>query len=212
MKISKFFSGLFGLMGICVAISALWLSVHAMDAAPAIIETPESALEQVESMMDSFCSGDYTGASACMYGNPNLGVDREAADAVGALIWEAFEKSMSYELTGEIYATNEGLAQNIRITTLDISAVTAYIKENARVNIETEAAAAEEYDAVFDENDEYREEFIQGILEKTTRLALEQNAAQITTEVTLHLVWSDGQWWVVSNDSLLKAVSGGIAK
>lgn len=212
MKISKFFSGLFGLMGICVAISALWLSVHAMDAAPAIIETPESALEQVESMMDSFCSGDYTGASVCMYGNPNLGVDREAADAVGALIWEAFEKSMSYELTGEIYATNEGLAQNIRITTLDISAVTAYIKENARVNIETEAAAAEEYDAVFDENDEYREEFIQGILEETTRLALEQNAAQITTEVTLHLVWSDGQWWVVSNDSLLKAVSGGIAK
>lgn len=212
MKISKFFSGLFGLVGICVAISALWLSVHAMDAAPAIIETPESALAQVESMMDSFCDGDYAGASTFLYGNPSLGVDREAEDEVGALIWAAFETSMSYELVGECYATNEGLAQNIRVTTLDISAVTANIEEHARVNIETRAAAAEDYDAVFDENDEYRPEFIQEVLRDTTLQALEAVDAQITTEVTLHLIWSDGQWWVVSNDALVKAVSGGIVK
>lgn len=212
MRISKFFSGLFGLAGICAAISALWLSAYAMDAAPVIVEAPESALVQVKSMMDSFCGGDYAGASAYLYGTPDLGVDREAEDEVGALIWEAFEKSMRYELAGECYATDEGLAQNIRVTTLDIAAVTAYIEAHARENIESRALAAEDYDAVFDENDEYREEFIQEMLRDTTQQALAQIDTQVTTDVALHLVWSDGQWWVVSNDSLLKAVSGGIVK
>lgn len=212
MKLSKFFSVLFGLIGICVAISAMWLSVHAMDAEPAIIETPEAALEQVESMMDSFCAGDYAAASTCIYGNPDLGMDREAADEVGVLIWSAFEKSMTYELVGECYATNSGLAQNIRVTTMDISAVTDYLEANARVTIETRALEEIDYDAVFDENNEYREEFIQAALKDVTTEALGQPNAGITTEVTLHLVWSDGQWWVVSNETLLNAVSGGIVK
>ena len=212
MKISKFFAVLFGLTGICVAISALWLSGHAMDAEPAIIETPEAALEQVESMMDSFCAGDYAAASSYIYGNPDLGMDREAADALGARIWEAFEASMRYELTGECYATNSGLTQKIRVTTMDISSVTAYLETHARETIETRALEAEDYDAVFDENNEYREEFIQAVLEEVTTEALAQADMQLTTEVTLHLVWSGNRWWVVSNDALLKAVSGGIVK
>lgn len=212
MKLSKFFSVLFGLIGICAAISALWLSVHAMDAEPAIIETPEAALEQVEGMMDSFCAGDYAAASTYMYGNPDLGMDREAADEVGSLIWASFEKSMRYEFVGECYATNAGLAQNIRVTTMDISAVTDYIEANARTTIETRAQEEIDYDAVFDENSEYREEFINAVLKDVTMDALAQPNAGITTEVTLHLVWSDGRWWVVSNEALLNAVSGGIVK
>ena len=212
MKISKFFSGVFGLIGICVCISALWLSFYAMEAAPTIIETPGSAIEQVESMMDSFCAGDYTGASGYIYGNPNLGVDREASEEIGVLIWEAFEDSMTWELTGECYATDSGLTQNIRVTTLDINAVTDYLEANARTRIEELAQNTEDYDSIFDENDEYRSEYIQQMLLETTREALETTDATITTEVTLNLVWSDGQWWVVSSEALLKAVSGGIAK
>ena len=212
MKVSRFFSGLFGLVGICVALSALWLSTYGMEAVPAIIETPEAALEQVESMMDSFCAGDYGAAGSYLYGRPDLGADREAAEEVGGLIWEAFQESMTYELVGECYATSNGLAQNIRVTTLDISAVTGYLEEHARVNIETRALAAEDYDAVFDENDEYRPEFIQEVLRETTLQALEETDARVTTEVTLNLVWNEEQWWVISNEMLLKAVSGGVVK
>lgn len=212
MKVSKFFAGLFALLGICVAVSALWLSVYARDAAPAVVETPEAALAQVESMMEAFCSGDYAAASSCMYGNPDMGMDREATDSVGVQIWEAFASSMTYELVGECYATDAGLAQEIRVTTLDIGAVTDYLEAHARDNIESQAKGASDYDEVFDENEEYREEFIRRVLDETTQAALQQTDATITTEVTLHLVWSDGQWWIVSNESLLRAISGGIVK
>lgn len=212
MKISKFFSGLFGLAGICVAISALWLSAYALDAEPAIVTAPESALEQVEHMMDSFCDGDYAAASGYLYGTPDLGADRDAADEIGVMIWEAFESSMEWELVGACYATDSGLAQNITVTTVDISAITDYIEANARSRIEEKAKATEDYDEVFDENDEYRDSFISGVLSEVTQAAIQAANAHITTDVTLHLVWSQEQWWVVSNDSLIRAVSGGIAK
>ena len=212
MKISKFFSALFGLIGILAAISAIWLSFYAVDAEPALIAMPESAVEQVESMMDSFCAGDYAAASGYLYGAPDLGVDREASDAVGVMIWEAFQESMTYELVGEAYATDTGLAQDILVTTLDISAVTAYLTAHTQENLEHQALAAEDYDTIFDENDEYREEFIQQVLAETTAQALENTDAQVTTAVTLNLVWSGDRWWVVSNDALLNAVSGGVAK
>jgi hypothetical protein len=212
MKISKFFSGLFCLIGLCVAVSAIWLSVHARTAEPAVIETPKAALEQVQTMMDAFSAGDYTAAQSCILGNPDLGMEREAADSVGVLIWDAFEKSMTWEMVGECYATDSGLTQKIRVTTLDIGAVTAYLEEHARVNIETQAHAAEDYDTIFDESDEYREEFIRQVLEQTTRDALRETQATVTTEVTLNLVWSEGKWWVVSSEALLGAVTGGIVK
>jgi hypothetical protein len=212
MKISKFFSGLFCLIGLCVAVSAIWLSVHARTAEPAVIETPKAALEQVQTMMDAFSAGDYTAAQSCILGNPDLGMERDAADSVGVLIWTAFEKSMTWEMVGECYATNSGLTQKIRVTTLDINAVTAALEANARINIEEAARAAEDYDMIFDENDEYRDEFIRQVLEQTTRDALAQTQATVTTEVMLNLVWSEGCWWIVSSEALLSAVTGGIVK
>lgn len=212
MKVSKFFSVLFGLIGICVAVSAIWLGFYAAEAEPALVTAPESAREQVESMMNSFCSGDYAGASGYLYGEPDLGMDREASNAVGTMIWDAFQESMTYELVGETYATDTGLAQDIRVTALDISAVTAYLAAHTQENLEEQVRSAVDYETVFDENDEYREEFIQEVLRQTAAQALENTDTPVTTEVTLNLVWSDGQWWVVSNAELLKAVSGGIVK
>lgn len=212
MKISRFFAVLFGLIGICVLIGGLWLCSYAVEADTAMIETPESALEQVSAMMDSFCAGDYQTASTYLYGNPDLGVDRDPADEIGVMIWAAFEKSMTYELVGECYATDSGLSQNVRVTTMDISAVTAYLEENARILLEERALAAEDYDDIFDENDEYLDEFVQSVLVETTELALKNVDSVLTTELTLNLVWDGERWMILINDDLLRAVSGGIAK
>lgn len=212
MKATKFFSGMFCLLGICVAVSALWLSVYARTAAPAIVETPDAAIERVETMMEAFCSGDYAGASSCLYGNPDLGMDREAADSIGVEIWNAFAGSMTYELAGECYATNAGLTQKILVTTLDMGAITDYLEAHAREDIETQAKEAVDYDSVFDENEEYREEFIRQVLEETVAAALAETKTTVTTEVTLNLVWEKDQWWIVTNDALLGAISGGIVK
>lgn len=210
MKISKFFSLIFGLFGALAAVVTIGVSFASIDAEPVLLTQPEAAHTQVVAMMDAFCAGDYETAQRAMYGTIELGVNRDASDEIGKIVWEAFENSMSYELVGECYATDSGLSQNIRVKTMDIASVTAYLEQNAKDVLDERVRAAEDPNTVYDENDEYRDEFVMSVLLDVARDGIENHAQTIETELTLNLVWSEDQWWVVSNDTLLKAVSGGI--
>lgn len=214
MKVSKFFyalfSVLFGLAGAAAAGFAVYLSFANMNAEPVLKTEPEAAHSQVVDMMDAFCEGDYVTAQSKFYGSTDLGVDREAADEVGTLIWDAFQESMTYELVGEMYATDSGVAQNIRITTMDISSITSALQDSAKTLLEERVLEAEDLDEVYDENYEYKDEFVMSVLCEAAEQAIENDSRTVETEVTLNLVWADGQWWIVSNETLLKAVSGGI--
>lgn len=210
MKISKYFALIFGLLGILMAAVTVGVSFASIDADPVLLTPPESAHTQVTQMMDAFCAGDYTRAQQAMYGTIELGVDRDASDEIGKLVWEAFEASISYSLVGECYATDSGLSQNIHIQTMDISSVTDYIKENAKTVLEERVLSAEDLDAVYEDDDQYRDEFVDGVLLDVAREAIANHAKTVETELTLNLTWADGQWWVVSNEALLHAVSGGV--
>ena len=209
MKLSKIFAVVFGLIGVIVAAATIGVSFYSIQAEPVLVEIPEAAVEEVVTMMDAFCQGDYESAQASLYGTVNLGVDREPSDEVGALIWQAFESSLHYELVGECYATDSGVAQNVRITTMDISSVTAYIEANTKALLEERALAVQDYNEIFDENDEYKDEFVNSVLMETVEAAIAQ-ATTRETEVTLNLIHVDGQWWIISTNDLLSAVSGGI--
>lgn len=209
MKLSKIFAVVFGLIGIIAAAATISVSMYSIAQEPVLMETPQAAVEQVVTMLEAFCSGDYDAAQTCLYGDVDLGVDREPADEVGVRIWDAFENSVSYELVGECYATDSGVAQNVRITTMDISSVTAYIEENTKPLLEERALAVHDYNEIFDENDEYKEEFVNSVLMEVVDLAIAA-ADTVETEITLNLVYVDGQWWILSGSDLVRAVSGGI--
>ena len=99
--IKKILSVIFIVIGIAAAVTAVNMGMSNKDADPVLLAPPEAATHQVPGLMDAVCSGDFTAASTYLQGQPNLGVDREATDEVGILIWEAFCDSMSYELVGE---------------------------------------------------------------------------------------------------------------
>ena len=50
------------------------------------------------------------------------------------------------------------------------------------------------------------------VLYDAAKDALEQDAKTVTFEVTVNLVHNNGQWWIVPEDALLTAISGGILK
>lgn len=210
MKIKSVFAALFAAVGICSAALAVYIGVHYNQAAPQLLTPPTVARNKVVMMMNAVCDGDYAKASEAILGNPSLGVDRDAADAVGVLFWEAFEDSMSFELVGECYASGDGLAQNVVLTSLDIESITVNLKDRARTLLEKRVAEASDISEVYDENNDYREEFVMDVLYEAARQALEEDAAMRTVELTVQLVYSEGQWWVVADSALLDAISGGI--
>lgn len=216
MKAKKILSGIlaaiFALLGIATTAMGIYVSFQSIGASPVLLETPEAAIQQIGLMLDKVQQGDYNGAGAMMQGSPDLGVDRKASDEVGVLIWEAFVDSFTYEIVGECYATDSGVAQDLRITCLEISSVTASLRERSRSKLEELLASAEDISDVYDENNNYREDVVMAVLYEAAQDALAQDAQTVTYEVTVNLVHDEDRWWIIPDDALLKAISGGILK
>lgn len=211
MKIVKnLVSVLLAALGLCAAAAAIYLCMNYVDAKPMLLTPPDVARSKVIMLMNAVSEGDYEEASQSIYGTPDLGVDREAADEVGVLIWDAFESSIEYELLGECYTTEQGLAQDVTITCLDVTSVTANLKERSQTLLEQRVAEAEDVSEIYDENNEYRGDFVMEVLRNAVEDALEEDARTMTVELTVNLSYQDGKWWVVADEALLDAISGGI--
>ena len=208
--IKKILSVIFVLIGIVAAVVAVNMGLTNRNADPVLLATPEAASQQVTGLMEAVCSGDFATACTYLQGQPGLGVDREATDEVGILIWEAFCDSMSYELVGECYATEAGLSQNVTLTCLDVTSVTAVLKERSQALLEQRVDEAENLEDVYDENLQYREDFVMDVLYDAAVMALEKDAKIMTTELTLNLSFQNEQWWIAADRELLDAISGGI--
>lgn len=208
--IKKLLSVIFALVGIAAAAAAVYLALNNKTADPVLLAPPEEAEQQVTGLMDAVCAGDFNAASTYLQGQPGLGVDREATDEVGVLIWEAFCDSMSYELVGECHATADGLTQNVTLTCMDVTSVTAVLKDRSQALLEQRVDEAEDLEEVYDEDLQYREDFVMSVLYDAAVAALEEDATTITTELTLNLTYQDGKWWIIADRQLLDAISGGI--
>lgn len=211
MSIKNYFSGLFAALGLLLAAGAVTASLCSLNASPMLLRTPSAAVRTAEAMMDAVCEGDYAAAGQMMYGSPDLGADRDAADAVGVLIWESFVGSLSYELVGNCYATDSGVAVDVKLTGLNIGSVTANLGERSMAMLEKQVAEAEDVSEIYDENNEYREDFVMDVLCDAAAEALENDAEQSQWEFTLNLVFHQGQWLIMPEQPVIHAISGGIA-
>lgn len=208
--IKKVFASFFAAVGILSAATAIYIGVNCTDRNPQLLTQPTVAKNKVVMMMNAVCDGDYEQASLAILGTPGLGIDREPADEVGVLIWDAYQQSLSFELVGECYTTEDGLAQNVMLTGMDIESVTVNLKERSQSLLEQRVQEAEDISEVYDENNEYRESFVMKVLYDAAKQALEEDAVENTVELTIKLRYQDGSWWVVADPALLDAISGGI--
>ena len=206
----KILAAVFAVVGICAAAAAVYIGVNCTDRKPELLTPPTVARSKVVALMDAVCEGDYELASQAILGNPSLGVDREASGNVGAMIWNAFQDSLSYELVGECYTTEDGLAQDVTVTSLDIESVTVNLRQRSQTLLEQRVQEAENTAEIYDENNEYREDFVMTVLYDAAVQALEEDAVVQTVSLTIKLVYSNGSWWVVADNALLDAISGGI--
>ena len=208
--IRRLFAALFAVVGILSAAAAVYIGMNFTNRDPQLLTQPTVARNKVVMLMNAVCDGDYEQASQTILGTPALGVDRDPADEVGVLIWQAYQESLSFELVGDCYTTQDGLAQNVVITGLDISTVTVNLKERSQALLEQRVREAEDISEVYDENNEYLESFVMDVLCDAVEQALEEDAVSRTVELTIKLRYQDGSWWVMADNGLLNAISGGI--
>lgn len=210
MRKIRLFSALFGLLGCAMAVLGICLALGNTQAGPVILRLPVEAEQKVRTVLDALVEGDYDTVSAGISGSPDLGIHRQPADPAGQLVWEALAGSFSWENAGDFYATDTGVAVDVVITCLDVNSVTCNLRDRAQNLLQQRVAQAEDTEDIYDENNEYREDFVMAVLLDATRDALKEDAAMISRNVTLNLIYQNGSWQIVPDAALMTAISGGI--
>ena len=212
MKQSKGLSSFFGVLGVLAVAVGIFLSFFFMNASPVLLAQPQAAMDQAVRLLDAVCAERMDIASELLYETPDIGADREPADAVGCLLWDAYIDSISYEVKSECYATDSGVALDVTITALDLNSVTSTLRERSQIKLEQRVAAAEDADEIYDEKGDYLEEFVMDVLYDSAVDALAQDARMVSKDVTMSLVYDDGLWWVMPDAGLMDAISAGMLK
>ena len=208
----KFWIGMMSMLAAVLAGTALWAAMRFPGQAPALLKPPAEAVALAEELMEAVCSGDFERAETMLYGQPELGVDRQPADVAGTMIWNAYVNSLDYELMGELYATDHGLAQDVKIIFMELPTVTANLSTRTHQLLNEAIAAAEDVSELYDEKNEYREDLVMDILHRAVTQALEEDVRYSYRVVQLQLVCRDSQWKAVADRAFLDAISGGIAE
>lgn len=211
MKLAKFFSFIFAVLGTVLLIASVGLCLLSLNAPVHMAEVPAGAAACSEALREAVNDGDFGGIGAVIYGQPDLGVERLPETAEGELIWDAFQFSLSMEFRGECYATDTGLARDAVITALDIPSVTEKLGQRAHALLTTRVENAEDMAELYDNTNNFREELVAEVMELALEQGLRQDSHTVTREVTLTLVNRDGKWWILPDQALLTALSGGLA-
>lgn len=201
--------GLLGGLGGALAAAALTVCLTQRDAAPILLRYPQGAEDCVSAMMTALCSGDYSQASQYLYGTPDLGSGPSGDSMTASRLWDSFTGSLQYTVDAPCTASASGVSQSVTITSLDMSQVLEQMTQDAPELLERKIALSASMDDVYDANHEYQPGLVDSVLYQAAAMALED--AQTTQHtVTLNLLYENHQWWVMPEQSLLSAISGGI--
>lgn len=212
MKIfMKCLAAIFGIVALVAAVFGITTAMNNRDALPVLVQPSQEALNTAADMLQAVEDGNYEKAGSMILGLPDLGVDREADGAVGQFLWNAYQESLEFEAVGDLFTTKEGVAQRYTVRYLDVNSVASNLRTYSQTLLQKRVEEAKEVSEVYNENHEYREDVVMEVLYEAAEVALQENAVYIENEFVVNLAFRGDRWWVVLDDGLLSAISGGLA-
>lgn len=208
MKIARFFAMIFAVLGIILMLGTVVISFACLDRPVGVLENPDQAQRCSEQLQQYVNSGDFTAAAGMMYGQPSLGMEGVPQDACTAMIWEAYRSNVSLEYSGSLYLLDSELARDGVLTVLDVPALMNSVQVRTKTLLDQRIAAAQEDSEIYDADGNLRGDVTQQILQEATRQAIEQDVSCLSQSVTIRVIYRDGSWWILPDQTFLKTISG----
>lgn len=208
MKSARFFAYIFACIGLILLIGSMGFFLLNRNANVRIREIPQGAVSCCDGFSQALNEGDLEGASRLIYGQPDFGVDVLPGQPESAALWDAFLGSIAVDFVGNWSVEQSTLVRTGTVTTLDVSGVLEKLPQRVQALMNQKIASAENLADIYDENNNFRAELTEAILQEALQQAMTQDAKTVTREVTVKLVNRDGSWWVVPDQALLQALSG----
>lgn len=200
MKLQKWIAALFGILFAGFLTATAFLAISGREAPPLLIGSADAAQSRTEVLADALCAGDYAAVSGCLAGQPELAVG-DAETVLSQIVWDSYVDSLSCSFSGDCYADGNGLSRDLTVTYLDIPAVLDSLEERAQIlRTQSEVETGSSSD----------EDFVMKLLAEAAKQVLEEEDPQVRKELTLHLTFREGQWWIQPDNALMDILSGGM--
>lgn len=192
-----------------VGVFTIRLCSYASSSQPRIVSETELPEERTAEFFEYIVNADYTAAEEIIGVGASLGLSTEPQDSVGKLVFDALRESFSYELCGECTVSGVDAAQRVKITYLDIPAVTAAQKEPTKARLEQYVEQAQLSSEVFDESGAFRYDVaIRALYEVTEEILENAGEYYVSEEIEVKLSYSGNQWYLQPGEELYRILSG----
>ena len=210
MKLRKIAAGLLAVAGSLLMIGAVIACLGAVNQAATPVPQPEGVREFALEFLDTLDKGDFSGVEKCLYGAPDLGLDKEPDTENARQLWQAYRDSVSVEYSDYCYSEGTNIYQSAKVTTLDLSAALAKLNSTAAGILKTTLETAEDPTALLNEDGTIPDALRQQALSQALTQVLGEGST-VTREMNVRLVKQDGQWRVVPDGALLAVLSAGLS-
>ncbi len=166
---------------------------------------PAEAQEAAEAFAEEINAGDLESLEKRIYGAPEL--EGEFENPVLTLLWQAYTQSFSWTFSGDWYATDSGICRTGQVTALDIPAILPEV-ESIYQELLPQRAQETQAELVYGEDGGYEPDFVLAVLAEATRQVLEKEPQQVQRQLTLTMIYADGDWYVQPDGALLELFSG----
>ena len=140
----------------------------------------------------------------------SLGLEKESEDALQQKLTEALKASYACELVGDAVVTDLSAVQTVRFSYLNIERIMQNTEGRMEkvLNEKVQSRAKKES---FDEDNNYRSELLEEAYQESFDKAFAvADSYMETLEYDVELQYIDGNWYIVTNEEMMKGFSGGV--
>lgn len=187
---------------------AMLSAIVGMSAGTVYTRAEGDPADTVKAFFNAVIDRDYDAAYSYLNGYSSLGLENPPESENAKLAYEALLDSYSYSVSGRASIDRLEATVPVRLRYLDLPSFEASVASRTNDNL-AEFVKNNPISAVYDENDQY----LPSVTEKAyaDALAFALNKADTyysTTELILKLEYENGQWHIISDEKLHKALAG----
>lgn len=191
-----------------IAAIAVLLCISQLGSPACVVGTLPDPTKTVSAFFDALTSGKYEECDEYITEYTTLGLNAGIRDESVAKLYSEMLGSFSYSIIGEPVVEGSNARVEVELSRLDIPAALKAAEEKTAIYLRS---AVQDYEGtVYNDDGSYTEELLAAVRAEIVEDIIESKADYIITEnITIQLRYESG-WYIVPDEPLLKALSGGM--